>query len=305
MTKPLDDVSAMMREARALGPEETLALRRAVWPDGKISAQEAGILFDLNHASSASGAEWVDFFVEAITAYLVEQAEPRGYVSDENARWLMQRIDHDGHVETLAELELLVKVIERAENVPEDLKAYALTQIKYIVLTGSGPTRCNNLLKPGCIGTAEVGLLRRVLYAVAGHAPAHISQIEAELLFEIKDATLDGDNAPEWQALFVQALSLHLETDQRFRALHRDEAARLQAFMADTSTGIGRFFGRMAKSLGTKTEQPNVPEPRAEPAAETEPGLTERAHNWLQSMVDADGQLDPLERALLKALPID
>ena len=41
-------------------------------------------------ASSSPSREWVDFFVEAITAYLVEQAEPRGYVSDENAEWRIE-----------------------------------------------------------------------------------------------------------------------------------------------------------------------------------------------------------------------
>lgn len=100
MTRPLDDVSAMIAQSRALGPDETLALRRVVWPDGRISANEAAILFELNRASSAPSSEWVDFFVEAITAYVVEQAETRGYVSDENADWLIAAIDQDGRVLT-------------------------------------------------------------------------------------------------------------------------------------------------------------------------------------------------------------
>lgn len=298
MTLPLDDVTAMIAQTRALGPDETLALRRAVWPDGEISAQEANILFELNRSCSAPSAEWVDFFVEAITAFLVEQAEPRGYVSDENAAWLMQAIDHDGRVDTLAELELLVKVIERAENVPDRLKAYALDQIRQAVLHGDGPTRCGDGLQPGTIGTSEVRLLRRVLYAAGGDAPAHISRAEAELLFAIKDATLDGANAPEWQTLFVQAISLHLMTNQRFRALTRQDAQRLHAFMADTSSGIGSFFGRMAGSFDRATAV--AAEADSEPAPED--GLTASEQAWLQAKVSEDGKLDPLERALLKAL---
>lgn len=298
MTKPLEDVTAMIRQARKLGAEETLALRRVVWPDGQISAAEAGILFELNHASPAASPEWVDFFVEAITAYIVEQTEPRGYVSDENAAWLMQSIDHDGRVDTMAELELLVRVIERAENVPDDLKAYALVQIKRIVLAGEGPTRHGDSLKPGSIGATEVRLLRRVLYATGGHAPAHISRAEAELLFEIKDATLQGDNTPEWQQLFVQALSLHLMTDPTYIALQRDEAARLDAFMNDTSSSVAGFIGRMARSFGKRGVAPISREKPVVPA----PGLCDSEQDWLQTMVDRDGQLDPLERALLKAL---
>lgn len=301
MTKPLDDVTAMIAQARSLGPDETLALRRVVWPDGKITAREAGILFELNRTSNAPSAEWVDFFVEAITAYLVEQAEPRGYVSDDNAAWLMEAIDHDGKVDTLAELELLVKVIERAENVPDSLKGYALAQIRRAVLEGEGPTRCGDGLKRGSIGTSEVRLLRRVLYATGGMAPAHINREEAELLFAIKDATLGGSNAPEWQTLFVQALRLHLMTDQRFRALSREDAARLHAFMADTSSGVGGFFGRMVQSLG------NRPAPSATPVPPPvgDEGVSDEEDHWLQTMVEADGALDPLERALLKALAED
>ena len=54
-----------------------------------------------------------------------------------------------------------VKVIERAENVPDSLKAYALEQIRHAVLHGEGPTRCGNGLQPGTIGTSEVRLLRK------------------------------------------------------------------------------------------------------------------------------------------------
>ncbi|MFC3310989.1 hypothetical protein [Blastomonas aquatica] len=302
MTKPLEDVTAMIAQTRALGADETLALRRTVWPDGEISAAEADILFELNRVSSEPSREWVDFFVEAITAYLVEQAEPRGYVSEENAAWLMQAIDHDGKVDTLAELELLVKVIERAENVPENLKSYALKQVRHAVLHGEGPTRQGGSLKSGSIGTAEVRLLRRVLYAAGGAAPAHINRDEAALLFEIKDATLAGSNAPEWQTLFVQAVSLHLLTDQRFRALSRQDAARLHAFMEDTSPGIGSFLGRMAGALVSGAPIELLRESEPEAAAAHDAPLSANEQDWVQAMVDGDGQLDPLERALLKAL---
>lgn len=301
MTRPLDNISAMIAQSRALGPDETLALRRVVWPDGRITANEAAILFDLNRASNSPSSEWVDFFVEAITAYIVEQAEPRGYVSDENADWLMTAIDQDGKVDTLAELELLVKVVEKAENAPERLKRYALDQIRRAVLHGDGPTRCGGGLTPGSIGTTEIRLLRRILYATGGLAPAHINREEAELLFAIKDATLAGQNAPEWQTLFVQAMRLHLMTDQRFHALGREDAVRLHAFMADTSAGIGSFFGRMFRSLGDAP----VPAARPAPAPKSESGTTADEDSWLQAMVEADDALDPLERALLKALAED
>ena len=44
-------------------------------------------------------------------------------------------------LDSLTELELLVKVLEKAIDVPEQLNAYALDQIEQAVLTGEGPTR--------------------------------------------------------------------------------------------------------------------------------------------------------------------
>ena len=121
------------------------------------------------------------------------------------------------------------------------------------------------------------------------------------MLFAIKDATLAGSNAPEWQTLFVQALRLHLMTDQRFRALSREDAARLHAFMADTTSGVGGFFGRMVQSLGN----PPAPSATSAPPPVGDEGVSDEEDNWLQTMVEADGALDPLERALLKALAED
>ena len=73
--------------------------------------------------SQSPPREWVDFFVEAIDAYVVHQQAPVGYVDDAKADWLIDRIDSDGRVDSLGELELLVKILEDATNVPEALKS--------------------------------------------------------------------------------------------------------------------------------------------------------------------------------------
>ena len=60
-----------------IGPKDVLAVRRIVYEDGQISANEASWIFDLNHAAAEQCAEWRAFFVEALTDYTVHQAEPR------------------------------------------------------------------------------------------------------------------------------------------------------------------------------------------------------------------------------------
>ena len=55
-------------------------------------------------------AEWQEFFVEAVTDFIVHQEKPRGYISQENADWLMRAISDDAMVTSMVELELLVAV---------------------------------------------------------------------------------------------------------------------------------------------------------------------------------------------------
>src|SRR6476661_3742355 len=93
---------------KPISEEEVLKLRRCVWADGSISPDEASRLFDLNDEAAPSN-DWSDFFVEAMCEYLIGRGQPRGYVTDADADWLMFRINRDGRVETCAELELIVK----------------------------------------------------------------------------------------------------------------------------------------------------------------------------------------------------
>ena len=102
--------------------EEVLSLRREAWPDGRISQGEAEAIFAINAQLGECGPEWTDFFVEALGEYVVNQRAPRGYVDQENADWLVSQIDADAMVGSMAELELLLRVFERAQNVPQSLK---------------------------------------------------------------------------------------------------------------------------------------------------------------------------------------
>ena len=303
MTMPMIDLADALKARAVMTADDVRAIRRVAWPDGAIEAAEADAIFALNDAIAAPPPEWVDFFVEAITAYVVHQQMPTGYVDGANAAWLIARIDADGRVDSRAELELLVKTLEVAVNVPDVLKAYALRQIEAAVTSGTGPTRGSGVLDPGSINATEVALLRRMLFAAAGDGPACISRTEADLLFRLKAATLGAANAPEWKTLFVQAVGNHLMARTDYRPLSRERAVELDRFMNDTRSSVGGFLGRVGQSLangafldrfGTTAAQPDH---AAAVAADRAIAPDEAA--WLKAHVDADGTLDDLEQALL------
>ena len=294
-------------DRQPISEDEVRKLRRHVWADGTISPDEAAQLFELNDAAAPSN-DWSDFFVEAMCDYLIGRGQPRGYVTDADADWLVHHIGKDGRVETHAELELIVKLLERAVHVPESLKAFALHEIEQTVLTGSGPTRRGSELQPGRIDDAECAMLRRLVFAAASDGPARVSRSEAEMLFRLKDATLGADNASDWQRLFVQGLANHLMAHQSHSPISPETAARLdQPYRPNPFRNILAKLGRERASFGEafacNGEADRIAEHDAAVARDAEVNGGEA--DWLKRLFEGDGARDPLEQALLDFMADD
>jgi len=312
MTTHFTDLARRAAADGQVDSHELLDLRREAWGDGIIAQDEAEALFALNDALEERDDEWADFFVEAIGEFVLNTTQPRLQCDDDEARWLIEQVDHDGRVESLVELETIVRIIERAQNVPEILKTYIIQQVESEVMTGIGPTRCGGKLTATHISAAECRILRRVIFAAGGSAPAAVSRHEAEMLFRLKDATVHEDNAPEWDELFLDGVTNYLKSFALQNAqLDHDRARELQSFIADNEANVGRFFGKMAREVpqvrnhfgkvfGKKANTPGIAE-QAEAGAK----ITDSESEWLDRMIEADGEVDELERRLLTRIMDD
>lgn len=308
MSMHFRDLAQQAAADGVITPEEILSLRRAGWGDGRILPEEAEAIFIINDRVSEKSPEWSDFFVEALGEFVVNGTEPRGYVDESQAVWLIERVDHNGACDSMTELELLVRVIEKALNVPQGLKDYVLTQVEKAVLSGEGPTRTGGALEKGCVNAAEAGLIRRVIFAQAGDKPAAVSQHEAEVLFRLKDATLTANNAPEWKRLFVQGVANFLQGYSTYKPLETLRAAELEGFMNDTTPHMGRFAARMAranvgegfKAVFGKKKVKQMVDLNAEVAQAAQ--ITTVENTWLQGQIDANDVVDDYDQALLDFL---
>ena len=292
-----------------IAADELLALRREGWGDGIITRAEAEALFALNTSLKERSPEWCDFFVEAIGEFVLNGTPPRLQCSDEEAEWLIGQIDHDGVVESMVELETMVRIIERAENTPDRLKNYVLAQVEREVLTGTGPTRCGGELSATHISAAECRIIRRVIWASGGHGPAAVTRYDAEMLFRLKDETLAEENAAEWDDLFIDGIANYLKgfTLQNAQVSH-ERKRELEAFVADNKANVGRFMGRVVR------EVPNVANhfgkvfgkrqggPDYAAIAAAGEAITDYENEWLEKMIDADGEVDELESRLIARL---
>jgi hypothetical protein len=296
-------------DRKPLSAQELRALRAEVWADGSVSAPEAEKLFDMNRTVDPS-AEWTSFFVEAISEFMLSQGEPRGYVTEDEATWLIRHVNCDGRVQTAAELELIVKLLEHADYAPASLRRFALGAIEQTVLTGEGATRAGDAVA-GRIDDAEVALIRRLIFAPAGDGPAKVSAAEAEMLFRLKDATLGANNSPEWKKLFVQGVANHLMAHQSYVPPSPAEERRREApYQA-------RPFGHVLSHLGQDVASPQefhdaVFGPNQDKAIEKFEGEVDAdaqvnagEADWLKRLYDSDGKRDELEQALLDFLAED
>lgn len=299
--------------------QDVILCRRTMFGDGHISDDEAQSILTLNTNVDEICAEWADFYVEAITDYLVHQTQPRGYISQENANWLINNMLKDGKVDHQTELELLISLVENALTVPPVLSSMVISEVQYAVLKGEGPMRRNLSLEPGAIGAAEVDLLRRALYAAGGDGHVSITQEEANSLFELNDATIEAKNDPAWSDLFVKAIASYLMAFSGYKAASREDALRRENWVEDTSSSLGGMMGDMVadgfsnmlvsglRSVWSDLQGKAGIEASYEQKLSSDDGLTSKAEKisedearWLAERIGRDGVLHENEKALLR-----
>jgi len=308
-----------IKATNVMTDQQLLDLRRGFGADMVIDAREADALFALDSIATKPD-DWADYFVLILTTYLVHQGRPAGYINDAMAAWLIARIDHDGVVETETELRLLMNVLKVAEVPGDRLEAYALNQVKEAVLNGRGRVGYDKLV-PGVIGRAEVELLRRIFYSVGGDGGIGITDMEAKQIFELNEATKGRENDPEWQRFFVGAIANHLMMLAAPAKLDLSEVQRREAWLADTSINPRGFLGNTFRALLPKSLSSSFKSAFSDQSSR-DPALTEsvlddftilntrslqdaeyitdgEAH-WLIQALQADGEIDANERALLK-----
>lgn len=296
---------------------DILALRRALYADGVVSAEEAKILFDLNAACAEKADGWAELFVEGLTDFIVYQEKPHGYLTAANADWLIAEISRDGVVDSRTELELLVNVLDKARWAPVSLVKFALEQVKRAVISGEGPLRSGGRLDPGSITAGEVDLLRRILYAFGGDGHVAVTRDEADVLFDIDEAVANAAANPAWTDLFVKAVANVIMASSGYRVPSREEALRQEASLIypEQQTSVLAFLLSMVQSNLDSIKDAyhdQTPEERALARLEhqrieiiTNEAITEAEAGWLANRIGRDGRLSPSETALVAYLKQD
>jgi len=307
------NLTPYLTDPSRIEPQDVLRLRAEVFGDAVISRVEAEGVFSLNDSVDQRCNEWNMFFVEVMIDYCVNQAKPRGYISENNAEWLIDQITNDGHLHTSTELDLLVQIIEKATQVPAKLSAFALREVSNAVLNGNGKLVCDNALIQGVIGKPEAQLIRRILYGVGAEGRIAISRDEVEVLFDLNDATLEAKNHPEWTDVFVKAVACYLMKAGGYRSVSRQQAMERDEWLDDANIDVGGFLSRSLKSFGAmmrgELSGPSTIEGTYQAKNDmdaagrlVENPIDAKEAAWLSGRIGLNGKVCENEKALLRYL---
>ena len=283
-------------------------LRRAIYDDGGISIDEAENLIALNGACPVQAAEWSDLFREALTDFIVRQSEPEGYITQENADWLISRLAPDGFVRSRRELDILVHIIDSARWSPGVLVAFALAQVADAVRSGDGPLRTNGQI--ATIDDDEVELIRRIIYAFGGDGNVAITRAEAEMLCDINDALDQETLNPTWVELYVKAMANVLMANSGYAVPTREAALRSEAWLEERGTLTPL---ELVKSVTRMSLDEIIRDYRKQSVEESSLAKLDRQYrelvtgeeldaneaDWLAERLARDGELTPAETALI------
>lgn len=125
MTAPLSELKARLVEDGKISRGEVEQMRKRLMEDRTIDRYEAEFVFAVNDAvkdgRNTSGFE--DFFVDAITAHVIDGGLHPGILHEDEWFWLEEKLMKDFDVGA-AETRLLKNILQKAQSVPPGFREY-------------------------------------------------------------------------------------------------------------------------------------------------------------------------------------
>lgn len=297
------ETKILMARVAKLGEMSEVDAHRIVneiYADGIVSRSEAESLFRLSEMLSATDPVWTSRFQEAMQDFLLTREAPEGWISDDEANWLIAQVQTDTHDPSLDEIDLLIELLRKADGAPEKLAQFTLEAVS------------KRIIADGMASLKMVERMRFALYAGAGDGGLWVSQYEAGILFKTNDAIATADNAPTWNDLFARAVGNHLMARAHPAPQTVEGALARESWLQDTSNSTGGFFSRMGASFASGNWFEMITH-NGRKAAEARQIATEAANReaekvtdienaWLLDGIKADGDISPAEAALIEFL---
>ncbi|CAN7301296.1 hypothetical protein [Rhizobium sp. LjRoot258] len=203
-----------------LTAEDISLLRKHTFPEGIRTADDVVAMLALNNSCPEKCPEWNSFFVEQLAGFIVNYTYPQGSLDEINVAWLMRMVATDGVVNSAIELELVLHAMEISANVPDELRAFALDQLRLALVENIGGYKLSRAIDRKGITRQDIDYVMRVLRGVSDAGVIKAPPLTWSVLMQVAEATLPVGNHPRW-ADILSALQLvdYAEPPRRSRWL--------------------------------------------------------------------------------------
>lgn len=311
-----DKIFARLEDKGAITAEDVLALRRSIYGDGNLDAGHVDAIFGLDQRVREKCEPWNEFYVDSLTDYFIWRSDPPNYISEDQGEFLIRNLLRDNKIAGITELELLVNLTHWAVSAPDQLKALVLEAVRDSVLTPDDALYASDR-KAGVITPVDVGMIRRTIYGRGGFGDYTVSLPEAELIFELEDATAGAKNADGWQDLFVKAIANYLMFPRGAPVVPAAVEYKRREKWLEEQRGVGNLLKEISKNavsldklkdgwanmdtFGSKDRRAEAErEERRIGDALSRESIDAREARWLTDKISANKTVTENERALLR-----
>ena len=121
--KSLEELKKDLLADGIIDANEVKELNEVLYADGIIDSEEDDFLFELNDAVTGkeNDPSWEEFFVKAITSFVLEDETSPGEIDEDEAKYLYDKIKGDGQVDG-TEKALLLNIKSKSKNFPKILE---------------------------------------------------------------------------------------------------------------------------------------------------------------------------------------
>jgi hypothetical protein len=123
----IQNVAIRTIEKQSITLDDVREIQRLI-EDAGISQNEAEALIRMERMVGRACDAWAEFFVDALTAHLVWERRPTGYIRAEDAAWLITCLQMTRTGPALNVGPLLVNLVREAESVDHAVIALALEE---------------------------------------------------------------------------------------------------------------------------------------------------------------------------------
>lgn len=206
----LTELAGRIRANGSITEEEAMTMRRTMYMAGDIGRDQAQFLIALHRDTSGNHPAWDEFYVLAMTDHFFWYREQDGPLKQDDTKLLDDLFGFGDGLQDPVQLRLLLNIMFRAKGAPEQLRVFALKSIKYWTKRSDSPVFGTAPRQVGALSAGDVEAIRKVIYDGDGGGVVAMGRDEAEMLFELEEATAGAENHPDWRPLFLKALTMQL-----------------------------------------------------------------------------------------------